>query len=1405
MYNPVSTYRFQFHAAFTFADFEKIIPYLKKLGVGTVYASPIFAAVSGSNHGYDSVDPHSINPEIGTVEQLYKIKANLKEDGLGWLQDIVPNHMAFDPRNTMLMDVLEKGQQSVYAAFFDVGWNSTVYEGKMMVPFLGATLEDAVTNKEVKIDYQQNRLVLQYYEAAYPLHPRSYQTVISRMEHPTQAVQQLLLQMQALKEKEDPKVYAQAWDEWLLQLASLYKNETIKAAIDTVLQHINHDAEALLNIAYEQEYRLCHWQETDHQINYRRFFTVNGLICLNIQEEHVFETYHQLIKQLVDEGIFQGLRIDHVDGLYDPSGYLHRLRKLAGEETYIVVEKILEQEEHLLEHWPIEGSTGYDFLAMVNNVLTNKSNEKHFRQFYIGLSRSYQTVAQQVREKKAHILYEHMAGELDNLYRLFSEADLVAPETLQSVTQEEMKKAIGAFLIHCPVYRYYAQSLPLTEEAPLVRQIIEQVKQTETGLRNAIGLLEEVLLVRPNHEDEGYKLRAVHFYKRCMQFSGPLMAKGVEDTLMYNWNAFIAHNEVGDAPDAFGMTVEAFHERMRIRQQQSPLSLNATSTHDTKRGEDVRARLNVLSDMPETWFRNVEEWMHMNKTLKRNGLPDANDEYFIYQTLVGAWPLIKEEERSFGDRLNAYLQKALREGKIHSNWTTPDLEYEQATKDFMAALLKPNTPFQKSFQRFLDQIKDAAVIHSLHQVLLKFTCPGIPDVYQGCELWDFSLVDPDNRRPIDYEKRIAYLDQIANSQDNDLYTTLWNNRSDGRIKMWLTYSLIQLRKAHPEIFAYGDYIPLEVSGTYKDNVLAFARKHKRTSYIIAIPLHVSTLFVDKVINLTRFDWKDTVIQLPKTVKSEWTSLLDFTSGSSEKSRLSINQLFSKMPFFIGKMEGSLNERGAGVLLHITSLASNFGIGDLGPQAKAFADILHRGKQKYWQLLPINPTEGGQGHSPYSATSSMAGNTLLISPELLAHEGLLSNDLLSSKQLPFTGRTLFEEAEAVRKELLQSAWQTFNKQPVSMLHKAFQDFCQQEKQWLDDFANYALLKQLHEGKPWYEWPKEFKSRNEETISNWEDENAEALQFIKWMQFIFYKQWHELKRYCNERSIELIGDLPFYVSYDSADVWTHQDIFNLDPEGNRHGLAGVPPDAFSADGQLWGMPVFRWDVLKERNYNWWIERLKKQIELFDKVRLDHFRAFAAYWEVPAGEETARNGQWQPGPGADFFKVLKETFGELPFIAEDLGDIDDDVLTLRDDFDMPGMKILQFAFGNDDGGSDYLPHNYDRNFIVYTGTHDNNTTRGWYRQEADPKTRKRIDTYTGRQLTEDDIPPLFCRMAYASVADTAILPLQDVLGLDEVARMNIPASGTDNWAWRLLPGQVSKQTADTLRHWSKIYNRR
>jgi 4-alpha-glucanotransferase len=550
-------------------------------------------------------------------------------------------------------------------------------------------------------------------------------------------------------------------------------------------------------------------------------------------------------------------------------------------------------------------------------------------------------------------------------------------------------------------------------------------------------------------------------------------------------------------------------------------------------------------------------------------------------------------------------------------------------------------------------------------------------------------------------------------------------------------------------------------------------------------------------------WADTKINLPKELQNVVQNV--FSHKKTEKGKgLLVKELFQHLPFAVLKGRQTTNERGAGILVHITSLPSLFGIGDLGPEAKAFADFLYRSGQKYWQLLPLNPTEKGQGHSPYSALSSKAGNPLHISPEGLAKDGLLNADDMPHYHLPQQSKADYAEAERVKNELLEKAFAAFVRQKASPLHDAFKQFNAKEKHWLDDFALFMLLKGLHEGKPWFEWPDEYKKSDGKALKALAVAHKREIRKIKWLQFVFAKQWQELRDHCNSRNVQFIGDMPFYISYDSADVWAHTEIFAIDEEGQRTGIAGVPPDAFSADGQLWGMPVFKWEVLKETGYTWWIERLKKNVELFDLVRLDHFRAFAGYWDVPAGEETARYGQWMPGPGPGFFAAVENELGQLPFVAEDLGDITEDVLRLRDEFHLPGMKVLQFAFGEDMPHSDYIPHNYDKNFLVYSGTHDNNTTVGWYRTEANDDVKRRINDYNCCEVNETNVHEVFARMAFGSVAQIAVLPIQDVLGLDESARMNTPSSGENNWAWRLVPAQVNASAEKHLLEWTKMYNR-
>ncbi|MCF2488784.1 malto-oligosyltrehalose synthase [Dyadobacter sp. CY347] len=1402
MKNPTATYRLQFHKDFSFSDFENQISYLQKLGVRTIYASPILAATKGSTHGYDGISPEIINPEIGTLEQLKKISETLKQLDIDWLQDIVPNHMAFHSENEWLMDVLEKGQQSEYASFFDIAWNSKLFQGKLMVPFLGAALDEVIDNEQLKVEYAGNRLVINYEGATFPLNIRSYMNILGTdQDNAPETIHQLVTQLNEIHEAESAKVFSQRWSEFLLQLSSLMKNEKIKSWIDQVVGAINSDKEKLNTLVKGQEYLLCFWQETDSKINFRRFFTVNGLICLNMQSDAVFEKYHEFIKQLVDEGIFQGLRVDHIDGLYDPAGYLDKLRELGGQDTYIIVEKILEKDESMPTQWPIQGTSGYEFLADVNNVLTNANAEQLFSNFYHELTETDDSIREQLLEKKSGILNNHMGGELDNLYQLFTDLELVDLQELESVGKEKVKAAIGEFLIHCPIYRYYGKEMPLSQtETEAVRAVLEEVKEHHPDLKDAADLLDQAILLKTADGDEAYNAKALEFYQRWMQFTGPLMAKGGEDTLMYTYNRFVGHNDVGDFPDRFGMSVKDFHHKMRVRQKEWPLSMNTTSTHDTKRGEDVRARLNVLTDLREEWIAKVNEWRKLNEPLKKADGPTDNDEYLIYQTLTGAYPMPGEDASDFAERLGDYLKKALREAKTDTTWAEPNEVYEKSTEEFALSLLDPQSPFFRDFQEYLKTITDAGIVNSLAQVLLKFTCPGIPDVYQGTELWDLSLVDPDNRRPFDYEIRKTWLKEFEDYDTERLLEKLWETRNSGQIKLWLTHQLYNLRKTNPVLFSEGEYVPLKIRGAYKEHMLAFARKHKKEFLVVAIPLHSAMLCKEQGKAFFDLDWKDTSVVLPDNMEAAWTEMLTGKEGKYE-GKLTPSEIFNGLPIAVLKGKKPDNERKAGVLLHITSLASPFGIGDLGSEAFAFADFLAKSGQKLWQILPLNPVEAAQSNSPYSALSSRAGNPLLISPEMLAKEGLLELEVLGEHMLPQNGKADYEQAGKLKHEFLTKAYEKFLALDIAEANEAFDAFCQKNEEWLEDFAIYIALKQIHDGKPWYTWPEEFRKRDASALDGID---PEKLKFIKWQQYVFDKQWKELKSYCNEQDIKLLGDIPFYVSYDSADVWANPELFCVDEEGKITGIAGVPPDAFSDDGQLWGMPVFNWGAVKKQDYKWWVDRLAKNIELFDIVRLDHFRAFADYWEVAGGEKTAVSGEWKLGPDEEFFKKMESALGDLPFVAEDLGEISPEVYKLRDKFKLPGMKVLQFAFGENMAQSDHIPHNFNSNFYAYTGTHDNNTTLGWFKAAKDDDIKELMGQYVGYEVTEENVCDVLARLTYSSVAKAAILPMQDVLRLDETAIMNIPGSNENNWSWRLTPGQITEEAQQYLLNLTTMYNR-
>jgi malto-oligosyltrehalose synthase len=1211
MFDPVSTYRLQFHKDFTFHHFKVIIPYLQDIGVKTIYASPIFAAVPGSNHGYDVTDSHHINPEIGTLNELEEISALLKDAGMNWLQDIVPNHMAFHPDNVWLMDVLKNGRNSAYANHFDILWDVPQFNGRLMVPFLGSPLPKLIEDGEIKLSYIDGALLLTYAEQAYPVNNAS---CLKLLTEATTFVPEEIQQVIAAIDSHQKNGYSSDDLKRLIALPAL------QSYLEAVVAAVNADPQRLQEVADEQYYQLCYWKDSDTAINYRRFFTVNGLICLNIQDKTVFDDYHRFIKELLEKGIFQGLRVDHIDGLYDPKTYLERLRALAGPDTYIVVEKILESGEQFPVDWLVQGNTGYDFLAQVNNLLTLPKSKKKFTDFYHENITDATSVNKAIPQKKAAILYQHMAGELANLERLFVDLNLAKSGQLKSLNNGTLKTAIAEFLIRCPVYRYYGNMLPLArEEARAVNAILGEVERDKPEVAPAVNLLRKVFIGRA--KGESLQAAALHFYQRCMQFTGPLMAKGVEDTLMYTYDRFIGHNEVGDSPAEFGINIRQFHQLMANRQARWPYSLNATATHDTKRGEDVRAKLNVLSDIPDDWLALVKNWQQAHQKLKPNNAPDANDAYLIYQTLAGTVNLAEQGQDQLPERIAAYLTKALREAKVHSQWAEPDEGYEKATQKFTAKLLEPTGKFWQDLQNWQGRVADNFVLNSLVQVLLKFTCPGVPDVYQGCELWGFSLVDPDNRRPVDFQLRQQILASIRNT---DL-TSLWDKRHDGSLKLWLTDKLLHERGAQPDVFGAGNYLPLTVKGKYRNNLIAFARRHLRQWLIVVAPLHLASITDTPYPD---FNWEDTTVVLPNDAPLVWSNVFTGEKGVYD-GKLSVGDLLKN--FTIGLLNSAPSvKRSAGIIMHITSLPSPYGIGDLGPEARKFADFLADAGQRYWQLLPVNPTEAASGYSPYSAFSSMAGNTLLISPDDLVKDGLLTQTEVAGNYLPETNAVDFDGALTLKKMLFDIAFNRFNVSANETLCSAFNLFKEIESEWLNDFALYEVLKLHHGGKPWYEWDASQKLRQEKAISKFIAKHEWEIERSKWLQFIFCRQWSALKAYGNKLGLQFFGDMPFYVSYDSADVWTHPEIFKLDEQKNILSSAGVPPDYFNANGQLWGMPVYRWDVLKKVDYAWWVQRMKKNRAFFDVIRLDHFRAFYDYWEVPATEKQPLTANGKPARG-------------------------------------------------------------------------------------------------------------------------------------------------------------------------------
>lgn len=899
---PLATYRIQFNADFNFNHVQEIIDYLQDLGISDLYASPIFKARSGSTHGYDIVDQSQLNPELGTQEDFDQLMEKIKNQGMGWLQDIVPNHMAYDSQNKYLTDIFEYGADSDYLDFFDIDWEHphNDFKGRVLAPLLGDFYGNCLENGQLTISYEDEVLYVNYYSLKFPLKIESYTYLVSHRlkeleerlgrRHPN--VIKLLGVLYVLKNIPNETSSQDRRSQALFAKGLLWElyqeNADIKKIIDENIQYLNGetgDSESfnfLDKLLSEQIFRLSYWKVGAEELNYRRFFTVNELISVKVEDEKVFNKTHDLIFKLVRSGKFTGLRIDHIDGLYNPLQYLQSIREKVG-NVYLTVEKILEIEEDLPSLWPIEGTSGYEFLIYVNSLFCQSKNEDRFSQIYrdaTGLAVSFK---QLLINKKRLIANRNLAGDADNLAQLLKQ---IAGQYRygRDLTLHGLQTAILEVLVRFRVYRTYINEGQISEaDRYYVQFAVQEAKGKHPELINELNLIEKFLLLEydPYLSDENKRLW-LHFVMKFQQFSGPLTAKGVEDTLFYVYNRFVSLNEVGGAPNHFGITPDTLHQFNKKRAKSWPHTLNTTSTHDTKRSEDLRARLNVISEIPDEWEAQVRTWMALNREQKTETdgriIPDGNDEYFLYQNLIGSYPFDEIEYPEFVERVKQFAIKAVREAKFHTAWLRPDSVYEEGYLAFIDKILNTSQDnnFLQQFITFQQKIAFYGIFNSLSQTLIKITSPGLPDFYQGTELWDFSLVDPDNRRPVDYQKRIEFIKEIKTRSQKDILSLieeLKQTPEDGRIKLFLTTQALVIRQQYLEVYQQGTYIPLEVTGDYAEHILAFGRTYGQTITITVVPRFLTSLVEPKQFPLGNNIWKDTAIKLPEDWTNDWKEMI----------------------------------------------------------------------------------------------------------------------------------------------------------------------------------------------------------------------------------------------------------------------------------------------------------------------------------------------------------------------------------------------------------------------------------------------------------------------------------------------------------------------------------------------------
>jgi (1->4)-alpha-D-glucan 1-alpha-D-glucosylmutase len=920
---PRATYRLQMRAEFDFAQLADLVGYLDDLGISDVYLSPIFRASPGSTHGYDICDHNEVNPELGGIDGLMKVSGPLAERGMGLLADFVPNHMGIEgPYNWRWIDVLENGHDSRFASFFDIQWNPphTLWHDKILVPMLHDFYGRVLEAGEIQLRYLEGAFWVCYRTLRFPLRPESYGAILERLawfKNPgtpvAQKLEQLSLQFRSLphaaagESLEAAQQRNRQRDALRHELVRLIESENLGADLEEVLAalngHAGHPAsfDNLHQILEEQNYRLAFWKSGTHEINYRRFFAIDTLVGVHMEQADVFDDTHRLLRYLLEKGVVTGVRIDHIDGLWDPAQYLQRLSSIGtreNEPAYVLVEKILTEGEQLPADWAVHGTAGYEFAGALVDLFIDSGAEAAFTRLYRDFSGQALDPHEQACQIKLFVMEDMFPNAIESL-ALDLALQVKSDRRWRDWTLNDLRLAISRTIACLSVYRTYRRAghkMSLADIGVVERAVSATLRRNHSSDPTPFLFLQQLWTGGyPDATAEQPELEAWAdgWVSKLQQYTGAIMAKSIEDTFFYRYVRFFGANEVGHHPADFGRPVSVFHEANQRRLAQWPGSMLSTSTHDTKVSEDVRARLLALSELPGRWEQALKNWSAANRGFKTevDGVPapDANEEYLLYQILLGAWPFREEEvDDVFRDRIKNYMRKALSESKANTSWSAPNEPWLQACDDFIGALLdrEKAAGFWESFRPFAAEIAWRGMNLSLVQVALKATAPGVPDFYQGTELWDLSLVDPDNRRPVDYARRRELLATLEKSTLDELLES-W---TDGRIKQHLIRSILRHRREQPALFSRGAYTPIAVAGEQASRIVAFLRQDGPEQLLVVALRHLGP---EETRDIRRI-CGDAVLEMPAT-PTTWDDLFSPRQVAGRATRLPVAMLLEKLP------------------------------------------------------------------------------------------------------------------------------------------------------------------------------------------------------------------------------------------------------------------------------------------------------------------------------------------------------------------------------------------------------------------------------------------------------------------------------------------------------------------------------